>query len=223
MESLSDFFVHQKKDVQLKFIFFHAVMKPFYTILLLIATSLSSYAQWRTDTFKTPYGTHKVTTYTPERFVSYSRGSNSPKQKFTVVFKGDSTVQIKARINVDEKPDFIRAKVSGKKRSVFPSDTKEIYRITPDGVKQTGVPADSCWLFKVVDGKKINAYSDMAMRGYDCITAIQLGNEGPIVPCNIENLRSMIGETDDPELQKMLKKEWIRSALQRFNGEVSVN
>lgn len=198
------------------------IMKNLITNLLLIIC-VSGYAQWRTDTFKTPYGTHKVTTYTPERFVSYSRGNNSPKQKFTVVFKGDSTVQVKARINVDEKPDFIRAKVNGKKRNVFPADTKEIYRIAPDGIKLTGVPADSCWLFKVVDGKKINAYSDMAMRGYDCITAIQLGNEGPIVPYNIENLRSMIGETDDPELQKMLKKGWVRSALQHVNGEAPSN
>lgn len=196
-------------------------MKPLTTVLLLV-TSLSSYAQWRTTTIQTPYGKTNVTTYTPQPYIYYGSGAvqSSSKYRFTIVLKTDTTLQAKTKIDLSGKPDKVKIKVNKKKRTVVPADTKEIYRVMPDGRKLSGMPADSCWLFKVIERKKINAYSDMPVRGYMYAKAIQLGDDGEIVPLTLDNLAKMIGETNDPELQRLIRKKKVLSALAHVNGDV---
>lgn len=196
-------------------------MRALTTGLLLIAF-LNGYAQFNTTTIRTPYGNTKVMTYTPQRLNYYGQGAitETSKYEFTVVLQGDTTIVAKAKIDLSTTPDTMRIKVNGKKRDIVPSETKEVFRVMPDGYKLSGIPTDSCWLFNVIDRKKINAYSDNPVRGYMYVIAIQSGDDGVILPLTIDNLKKLIGETDDPKLLKMIEKKKVLSALARFNGDV---
>lgn len=127
------------------------------------------------STFQTPRGPITVNQwrYMPMNN-GYTASSPSIKYPFTLVLKNDSIVQVKGRIDISDKYHFIKGKVKKQRVASKPSDTKEIYHITKAGFKLIGIPADSCWLFKAMQGK-ISLYSYMAERGSDNIIAIQKG------------------------------------------------
>ena len=140
------------------------------------------------------------------------------KYNFTVVISDDSTITSRAKIDITDKQHAIPMKVKkGVKRSIFPKETKELYRILPSGKKLSGIPADSCWLFKSVTGK-INVYSSLAELGYTYITAIQNGDDGPIVPLTKKNLEAIIGTPENPRVLKLLEKNKLSQAIELFNG-----
>lgn len=122
----------------------------------------------------------------------------------------------KTRINIDGKPQSMTVKLNKKKQKLVPADTREVYRLQGSGEKIVGIPADSCWLFKVVKGP-ITGYSNLAEEGYSYVIAIQVTPKGPIVPFTLDNLKAMIGPTDDKELKKMLDKKWTLKALKYVN------
>jgi hypothetical protein len=78
-----------------------------------------------------------------------------PLYDFTVVLINDSIIKDKGRINIYD--------------SVH----------SPDGMKISGVPNDSCWLFKTEIGK-VNLFSCIAEPNTEMITAMQVGNEAPV-------------------------------------------
>jgi hypothetical protein len=102
-----------------------------------------------------------------------------PLYDFTVVLINDSIIKDKGRINIYDSVHSITFKEKGKKETYKPSDTKELFRITPDGMKISGVPNDSCWLFKTEIGK-VNLFSCIAEPNTEMITAMQVGNEAPV-------------------------------------------
>ena len=190
-------------------------------ILFFAACTVSCFAQSfsvpRTSTIRTPYGNARITTYDRVYMpILYGNGQASPKRDFVVVLKSDSTVMYKTRIDVKGKPQSLTVKINKKKRKLVPADTREVYRLRGSGEKVVGIPADSCWLFRAVSGP-INGYSNLAEEGYDYVIAIQVAPKGPIVPFTLENLKAMIGVTDDKELKKMLDKKWTLKALKYVN------
>lgn len=140
--------------------------------------------------------------------------SPSVKYPFTIVFSSDSIVQVKAKINVSEKNHFIKAKINKQKVVIKPKDTKEIYRIDDTGLKISGMPTDSCWLFLAVKGK-INGYSYLAEKGSSSLIAIQKGEGAPILPLNKDNLEEMVAE--NPEALKFAQKKKLEKAITTFN------
>jgi hypothetical protein len=102
----------------------------------------------------------------------------------------------------------------------LPGDTQEIYRMTASGVKISGQPADSCWLFKAVSGK-ISAYSYLAEVGYSYVIAIQDTEEEnqPIVPLTKKNLEAMVGTPENDNVLKLIEKGKLVKALEAYNSE----
>lgn len=137
----------------------------FVTLFIAIGTGAFSQMMPMTNTINTPHGQVQYTTWRPMPMMYYG-GTVSPSVKypFTIVFSSDSSVQVKAKIDVSEKNHFIKVKINKQKVVIKPKDTKEIYRIDETGLKIGGMPADSCWLFLAVKGK-INGYSYLAERG----------------------------------------------------------
>lgn len=153
----------------------------------------------------------------------YYGGTATPSYKypFTIVFKSDkdSTLLVKAKIDASEKNHVIRTKVNKQKVVIKPTDTREIYRIDNSGLKITGMPTDSCWLFLAVRGK-INAYSYLAEKGlssWGSIIAVQKGEGAPILPLNKDNLEEMVA--DNPEALKFAKKKKLEKALTTYNKQ----
>lgn len=166
---------------------------------------------------KTPYGNVNTTSY---RYVPmyYGSGPASVKYTFTIELNSDSTLISKTRIDVSEKQHSLQVKTDTGKKTVFPSDTKQIYRLTTEGKMLTGQPADSCWLFKSVTGK-INAYSHLAEEGYSYIIAVQDGDRAPILPLTKKNLEAMIGTPDEARIMKLIEKGKLVKALEMYNYE----
>jgi hypothetical protein len=171
-----------------------------------------------TTTTRTPYGSFKTTTWTPTGHQYFGNSQISIKYPFTVTMKNDSVFTAKTRIRFEKDTHSIVVKDRAKdKQIIHPSETKEIYRIRENGKKMTGIPADSCWLFRCKEGK-INAYSFLAEEGMTYATAIQKGDEGPIVPLTKANLLKMVGE-EDPKVLRIIKENRLVRAIEVYNKE----
>lgn len=193
-------------------------MRIFFTLVLFFMMK-SVTAQYIpvTSTIKTPYGNVNTTSY---RYVPmhYGSGPASDKYTFTIELNSDSSLTSKTRIDVSEKQHSLQVKTETGKKTVFPSDTKQIYRLTTEGKMLTGQPADSCWLFKAVTGR-INEYSHLAEEGYSYIIAIQDGDRAPILPLTRKNLEAMIATPDEPRIMKLIEKGKLVKALEMYNYE----
>lgn len=169
-----------------------------------------------THQIKTPYGNVPHTYYAPTGMgYYYNRGNISYKYEFTVVFKNDEKLTFRSKINLSDSIHSVTYKNGGQKRKILPSETREIFRYTTDGKKITGIPTDSCWLFRVVDGK-INGYSFLATEGADYLTAFQVGDR-EILPLTKENLMPVM--MDDPRRAKWIEKGKLEKALVDYNRE----
>ncbi|MCZ8072419.1 MAG: hypothetical protein O9311_18905 [Cytophagales bacterium] len=192
------------------------------SLILFATASLAQMMVPMNNTIRTPYGNANYTTWVPGPRMYYG-GTATPSYKypFTIVFKSDkdSTLLVKAKIDASEKNHVIRTKVNKQKVVIKPTDTREIYRIDNSGLKITGMPTDSCWLFLAVRGK-INAYSYLAEKGlssWGSIIAVQKGEGAPILPLNKDNLEEMVA--DNPEALKFAKKKKLEKALTTYNKQ----
>lgn len=166
------------------------------------------------STISTPGGKVPITynVYTPGFYGN--SGVTSNKYIFTVVLLNDSLVQGRTKINIK---DSIRSVTFRKRKTKIiykPTDTKQLYRITPKGDKIIGIPNDSCWLFKTGKGK-INFFSYLAEPGTEAIIAMQVGDEGPIVPIQKKQVLLIVNEY--PDLIKQAEKGKLIKALRGFN------
>jgi hypothetical protein len=126
----------------------------------------------------------------------------------------DSALNLYTSIdNSKEKQGIVVGHEWGKKR-IKPRDTKQLICIFSDGSRIVGFPADSCWLFKVVKGK-INGYSFLPIKSQN-ITAIQAGDNAPIIPLTLSNLLPLIAE--DPKAKALAQKGKLVKALNSYNG-----
>jgi hypothetical protein len=105
--------------------------------------------------------------------------------------------------------------------------------VDPESSKQMfGVPTDSCWMFKVIDGP-LTVYAKqtyylaavnnpiIGWPAYDFdpyeIVGIQL-NDGPIVKYNKENLKQMV--LSDPEALAYIEKKKYYKAVKEYNNSM---
>jgi hypothetical protein len=187
-----------------------------FGFLVLSASSLAQFMIPQTTTIRTPYGNVNHTTYT--RMPMYNYGTNGPisnKYEFYIVFKDSSEQVTRARILMDS-INTITIKEQKNEQVVKPAETNELYRILPNGMRFSGQPADSCWLFLCYKGK-INAYSNLAEEDLTYAIAIQKG-EGPIVALTATELEKMI-DSDDPKMAKLLKRRKFVQVIKAYNAQ----
>ncbi len=190
-----------------------------FLLVIFIAVSTSVYAQMipMTTTIKTPYGNVPHTHYVGSMHNYYGQQNVSVRYDFVVVLKNDSTFKTKTRINLTEDEDnSITVKRKGIKEQIFPDDTRYISRVTSAGKVLKGIPADSCWLFKIIDGE-INGYAFLAEEMDVYIIAIQGGSEGQILPLTKENLMPLI--LSDQKSVVLARKNKLRRAVIRYNHQ----
>jgi hypothetical protein len=172
-----------------------------------------------TSTIRTPYGNVKTTSYSYMP-MNYGSKTSSMKYQFEIVLYADSTLNTRAKIDFSDDHHSMKVKTENGKEILFPSGTKEIYRITSEGKRIKGVAADSCWLFKTVEGK-INAYAFLPEGQYTYVTAIQDGDSSPIVPLTRKNLEAIIGNLADPKVIKLIETNKLIKAVQLYNKGIN--
>ena len=199
-----------------KFNFVRSILLP-AIICLLVIFSASGQGFYSPQTFSTPYG--NVTTYQYHHLPNtYYRGNNGPvsgKTHYRIVFKNDSILNVYGKINIKDSVQSITYKLNKQKYKVKPSETKElVFKSYMDEVERSGIPTDSCWLFRSASGK-INSYSYLPYEGTMFIIAIQKGTSGPIVNLSKETLLEMIA--DNPKAIKKAENDNFYDAIRVYN------
>jgi len=161
----------------------------------------------------TPYGNVTMTQhiYMPTHY--YNSNSN-PKFKFVVVLKNDSVIELKSRMLSEDITMYVLYNENKSKRKIFPDETKVIFSNSISG-RIKGLPADSCWLFKVKKGA-INCYSSVPMIDINSTIAIQEGDTGKIVALTKENLQGITGN-DDEKIVRWLDKNKLIKVIEYYN------
>jgi hypothetical protein len=185
-----------------------------------VGVTMTSYCQnWIpvNSTIKTPYGNVSQTSYMQTGSYVAINAKVSKKYKFDIVLKNDSMFSTKVEIGLAYRRDhYIIVNNKGTDQVFFPSDTKSISRVTSSGKRITGIPVDSCWLFKTYIGEKINGYSFLSEPGSFHIIAIQEGENGPILPLTRESLL-LITRTNDKRICKMIENGKLIEAIEAYN------
>jgi hypothetical protein len=160
----------------------------------------------------------------PYRLQAYRGGPYTPEKKptslshdFYMIMKNGKSYTMRTRINITSSEHFIEANQEGLPKIIKPSDTRTLSRMTDDGRRQVlGIPADSCWLFKIIPGQ-ISAYYFLAQEiKNESVTAIQKG-DGPVVPFSPQVLMDMVG--GDPELVKLINNQKFVQAIKGYNDK----
>ncbi len=178
----------------------------------------SSFAQYIPvpSTIKTPYGNVPYTTYMYNRMDYYYGTKNiSAKYEFKAIMKNGEQKVFKSRINLDDSIHSLTYKEDGIKKKLTPKETVEIFRYGFSGKKIVGIPTDSCWLFKVLEGK-INGYSFLSEESTTYLSAFQEG-DGEILPLTKDNVMFYVG--DDPKRIKWIEKGNYVKAILDYNKE----
>ena len=166
--------------------FYHCLLVAMFTFLQIKIGIAQGYIPMTTQ-MKTPHGNVPYTYYVPSGMnYYYGRGSISVMYEFNAVLKNGEQKIVKSKINLQDSVHSLSYKENGEKKKLLPTETTEIYRFTQGGKKITGIATDSCWLFKVVEGK-INGYSFLSAESSEYLSAFQL-EEGEILPLTKDNL-----------------------------------
>jgi hypothetical protein len=205
--------------VSYKRLFIEMKTKKIIILLVFFICALNSYAQFIpvTTTIPTPQGNIPYTYYVGVPRYNYGvKGPISTKHKFTIELMNDSLFTARTKINIGEGDDFLKVKINKEEKIIKPAETKSISRISELGNKLVGIPADSCWLFKVQSGK-INMYSFLAEETLTYVIAMQIG-DGPIMPIKKETKEILEPIMNDrPRLLKLLEKEEFIRAIELYN------
>lgn len=187
-------------------------------LLILLPISLTV-AQVNITTIHTPYGNATVYTHRAQYYNNYGSSAGQayrPKHKFYVEMKDGRQLLVHNVMDYyDSVAKLVLTRKSDSTITIRPNDTKLIVTMVyRTNERLEGIPADSCWLFKIVKGK-INGYSPFAEKD-DFVIAIQKGDDGAIVPLNPNNLAEMVG-TDDPKINKLVEKKKLVNAIRAYN------
>jgi hypothetical protein len=139
--------------------------------------------------------------------------------KLTIRLKNDSIITLKAEFNASTEQDSVMVRsLNGTPIDVYrPEDTKSIVRQLPGGGDLKGIPADSCWYFKIIEGK-IRGYSDVPVWSEDDIVAFSVG-DGDILPLTQANFQA-IAPAEDKHLERFIRKRMWVEAIHYYNRYV---
>lgn len=160
-------------------------------------------------------------------------GSYNPNYTYDVTMTDGTMLQVTSRILSDTTlkktyllivdKRFKKSDTTHRFQRIYPFQTKIISRIddTPGAPAITGLPTDSCWMFKIISGA-INVYSLLSVEDDEqifdpsSIVGIQL-NDGPIVKYNADNLKPMVGQ--DTKALELIGDKNLYRAIKRFNRD----
>jgi hypothetical protein len=138
----------------------------------------------------------------------------SNEYNFYVVPQNGNAFNTYTRIQTSGPKHFIIVKDPSKGTSVmYPSDTKTLSRMTPEGRQLLGIPDGDRWLFKILSGK-INAYYFLAEENTKIFSDIQKA-DGPIVPFTTQTLLEMVD--GDADAKELISKGKYKEAIKIYN------
>ncbi|MFV0606866.1 MAG: hypothetical protein ACK5NK_13605 [Niabella sp.] len=159
-------------------------------------------------------GSTKIPTY-------YNYGSANPNanMKVTVVLKNDSIVSGKGTISYKYDGFQLKFKSNKSKSWISPAETKEIYRLMPEGDTVKGIVyKDSCWLFHAIKGK-INGYTFTSLSENLDLYVIEY--DGKFIKADRDVVRDLV--KSNLKAEQKAKKGQLAKALLIYNKDNADN
>lgn len=112
-------------------------------------------------------------------------------------------------------------KDSARFMKIYPSQTRSIAHITLEtGAEYPGRPTDSCWLFKIIEGK-MSAYTSLGESENDLVDGVDYYlqyiqvEDGPLIPIQDPKALELFGDNEKASAF-FAKKEFAR-AIKKYN------
>jgi len=151
---------------------------------------------------------------TPSTLFTPKRGKE--KNYFNVALINETIVKAYTRIDTRSVPHSVTITLGGEARRLTPSQTQLVSLLKDDGDEAIGIPADTCWLFKMAEGA-LNIYTYLPYPDWNMVVALQKGDDGHIVRITAETLKSMIA--DNPKALQLFNLNKWRLAIEAYNGQ----
>ena len=150
---------------------------------------------------------------TPSTLFTPKRGKE--RNYFNVALLNETIVKSYTRIDTRTVPHAVTIMQGGQTQRLTPSQTHLISLLKDDGDEAIGIPADTCWLFKMAEGK-LNVYTYLPYPEWSMVIALQKGDDGKIVRITAETLRAMIA--DNVKAVHLFNLNKWRLAIEAYNG-----
>lgn len=187
--------------------------------LTLISVLCQAQNTWTINTpIHTPAGTinnQQTFGYKTEPFVFKNKATRI-KSYYNIALLEDSLVNAYTRVDTKSIPHSITARVEKLTRKFTPRDTQFIVRIGDNSHEYIGLPADSCWMFRMISGK-INVYHFLPFNQWEFAVAIQKGQDAQIQKINPDLIKLLIA--DDPKATQFFEDGDYETAIRVYNGE----
>lgn len=134
---------------------------------------------------------------------------------FNVALRNEKVVKAYTRIDVKTVPHSVTIALGSEVKTLKPSDTHLVSLLKDDGDETIGIPADTCWLFKMAQGA-LNIYTYLPYPDWSMVVALQKGDNGDIVRITAETLKTMIA--DNPKALQLFNLNKWRLAIEAYNG-----
>lgn len=146
---------------------------------------------------------------------------NSKKYYYTVLFKDSTKITMISKIDEHKRAFYLAIDQPGMTRSIRPSETLQIARRTSNGKIMVGMPMDSCWLFKIAEGK-LDLYSVLSEENKPRFVVAFQRDDGPLLPVTQETVSEAI--KDDQELVEQVvdDRDKLVALLVKYNKKKSV-
>jgi hypothetical protein len=138
----------------------------------------------------------------------------SKKLSYSIVFKDSTQILTPAKIGEHKGNFFLYVDNETMTRSIRPNETLSITYIPKKGSPLVGVPTDSCWVFKLIEGP-VNLYSVTPQPLDQFVIYIQKGNDGPMMKATKGNIRKQL--KNDQSVQVDINTNQFRSAVTKHN------
>jgi hypothetical protein len=150
---------------------------------------------------------------TPSTLFTPKKGKE--RNYFNVALLNETIVKSYTRIDTRSVPHSVTIAQGDQVQRLTPSQTHLVSLLKDDGDEAIGIPADTCWLFKMAEGT-LNIYTYLPYPDWSLVIALQKGDNGNIVRITPETLKTMIA--DNPRALQLFNLNKWRLAIEAYNG-----
>lgn len=152
----------------------------------------------------------------PSLYFNSDEQNDTKHYKFTAILNDGSKVNFTSQINFSEDKQFVTTDIKSGSRKIYPTDTKFLIAHFDD-YDFTGIPNDSCWLFRTNedDYDKIYLYSFLPEDNNRFIAYIKPRKDRDFLVFTKENVAEVL--KSDNESQSYAEKGKLFAAVKLYN------
>ena len=183
------------------------------TVSLALLAFSSTHAQTLSSFSRLQQVSATLVSATPSTLFTPKRGRE--RNYFNIALLNETIVKSYTRIDTRSVPHSVTIALGEQVQRLTPTQTHLVSLLKDDGDEAIGIPADTCWLFKMAKGA-LNIYTYLPYPDWSMVVALQKGDDGTIVRITAETLKDMIA--DNPQALQLFNLNKWRLAIEAYNG-----